>query len=177
MNKKLLQEAIDNLELNDLYMHGSQSVLAPNFEPRSLEDDSRLHCSFLHQIDRSEVIEVGAENGQTAKYFRVYVSLGARWQLAEDNESDEGEEADGDESSIGDNTAAKIEAIFVAEYYIKNRVSQDALAEFALNNASYHVWPFWREYLMSQCTRMNLPKIPLPIVQLANNGHLKEEKE
>jgi hypothetical protein len=32
-----------------------------------------------------------------------------------------------------------------------------------LHNASFHLWPFWREYVVSQCNRMNLPKISIPM--------------
>ena len=48
-------------------------------------------------------------------------------------------------------------------------LDDDSLKAFALNNASYHIWPFWREYLMSMCNRMNLPKIAVPTFQVKNN--------
>ena len=45
---------------------------------------------------------------------------------------------------------------------------QDALEHFALRNASFHVWPYWREYLANQCRRMNLPPVMLPMRQFAS---------
>jgi len=29
--------------------------------------------------------------------------------------------------------------------------------------ASFHIWPFWREFVISQCNRMNLPRAVLPL--------------
>ena len=57
----------------------------------------------------------------------------------------------------------------VAEYQMDGNPGAEALKVFALKNASYHIWPFWREYLSSLCLRMNLPKVVLPIRQLASN--------
>ncbi len=65
---------------------------------------------------------------------------------------------------------ALIEATFVAEYMLSSIPENEALNAFALNNASYHVWPYWREYLMNQCLRMNLPKVIVPITQFARNA-------
>lgn len=57
----------------------------------------------------------------------------------------------------------------VAEYRMSEDPGKESLKEFALRNASYHIWPYWREYLMGQCLRMNLPKVILPAVQFAQN--------
>lgn len=57
----------------------------------------------------------------------------------------------------------------VAEYRMTEDPGKDSLKAFALRNASHHVWPYWREYLMGQSLRMNLPKLILPAVQLARN--------
>ena len=41
----------------------------------------------------------------------------------------------------------------------------EALEQFVLHNASFHIWPYWREYLASQCLRMNLAPITAPMRQ------------
>ena len=53
-------------------------------------------------------------------------------------------------------------------------VDKESLNAFALQNASFHVWSYWREYLTSQCMRMNLPKLTLPMVQFANKRNEQE---
>ena len=67
-----------------------------------------------------------------------------------------------------------IEAEFVAEYAMGEQLEKDCLDEFALRNASYHVWPYWRELLMSQCTRMHLPRLVMPTTQVAQNSEGSE---
>lgn len=76
----------------------------------------------------------------------------------------------GSEEKEEENIKAVIEATFLAEYLIEGEPGQKALDAFALKNASYHVWPYWREFLMSQSMRMNLPKVALPAVQFASNN-------
>jgi hypothetical protein len=63
--------------------------------------------------------------------------------------------------------SAVIEAQFCAEYLMADKdLDEEALTFYALHNASYHVWPYWREYLMNMCNRLNLPKIPVPTMQV-----------
>ena len=49
---------------------------------------------------------------------------------------------------------------------LDENLEEDSLKVFALHNVSYHVWPFWREYLMNMCSRLNLPPVTLPTMQL-----------
>lgn len=67
---------------------------------------------------------------------------------------------------------ALIEAEFIAEYTMKQTLGKASLDEFSLKNVSYHVWPYWRELISSQCDRMHLPRAVLPTVQLAHNRHV-----
>lgn len=39
---------------------------------------------------------------------------------------------------------AFVEADFIAEYQLTAELEQEAIDAFALKNASYHVWPYWR---------------------------------
>lgn len=113
-----------------------------------------------HLINRSEKVELGSEE----HLLRVFVELGARWV---------------DKSDSGENSSvqAYVEANFVAEYKMKNDLGQECIDEFALRNVSYHIWPYWRELLMSQCVRMHLPKLVLPALQLAHNRHMPSREK
>ena len=62
---------------------------------------------------------------------------------------------------------AFVEALMVADYAIDPDPGQDALERFALQNASFQVWPYWREYLANQCRRTNLPPVMLTMRQFA----------
>lgn len=160
MNKELLQKAIDGLELNDVFIQHSVSFLTPNFDPKIYQNLAEMPLSLLHRVLRSKILELDSDQDPVRNLFLVEIEFGARWHF----------EAEDTEETFEENTAAKIETIFVVEYQIQDDIPQSALAEFALNNVSYHAWPFWREYLMSQCSRMNLPKNALPMRQVASHA-------
>ena len=61
---------------------------------------------------------------------------------------------------------ACIEATFIAEYRYDEELDEKGLGEFAHRNAGYHIWPFWREYLVSQCDRMRLPRVIVPTMRV-----------
>lgn len=143
-----LQKAIDGLRIVDVYV---QEVLAKSYEgfdPKSSSFDNLVLQTKHFVKTYEEIEEVDTEN----RLFRVYLDMGARWV---------------DESSSEDNEIVKavIEASFIAEYSIIASLEQESLDEFASLNASYHVWPYWRELLASQCDRMRLPRVMLPTVQ------------
>ncbi len=149
-----LQSAIESLRINDVYQRAATSVLADGFEPKYDSDLDRLQIQFKHIVSRSEILSLEDEEG-AQQLFRVYVDLGARWVLpSQDNTSEE---------------RARIEGTMVAEYQMDNHPGDEALNAFALKNASFHVWPYWREFLSAQCLRMNLPKLTLPTIQFAAN--------
>lgn len=154
-----LQRAVKGLQVSDVSLKKTSAYTVDSWDPkRSDVDDVRFQ--FLHSIDKSEIIDVeesvGAEiNDSNQSFFRVYITLGSR-VVKDDNEADELVEL------------ARIEATFITEYAISESFDKsdvEALKAFALKNASFHAWPYWREYLMSMCTRLNLPKIPLPMRQ------------
>lgn len=161
-----LKRAIGALQIMDVYLKSSSVHTMERWDPKRA-DLSKLKYQFLHVIDKSEIIDVeesdGADGDQvTAKsFFLVYMTLGSR-------AIDETE--DGSNKKQTQEPLAQIEGTFVAEYLISDdfdKNDEEALKAFALSNASFHVWPYWREYLMSTCTRLNLPKIPLPVKQFS----------
>lgn len=153
-----LQQAIDHLQIKDVFLAASSSEISSDFEPRYLESEEQIDVEHKHVVDRSTIVSF-SNGDDTLNFFRVYVELGARWvSTSEEDESGSG-------SDDKAHQLAKVEACFVAEYLMKNEIPKDALEEFALKNASYHIWPYWREFLMNHAMRMNLPKIALPIVQ------------
>ncbi|MGI0153615.1 hypothetical protein ACQ661_08130 [Pseudidiomarina sp. WS423] len=165
-----LKRAISALQITDVYLKSSSVHTMEQWDPKR-EDFSRLKYQFLHVIDKSEIIDVEENEGPdsdkvTSKsFFLVYITLGSR--VVDQNAlEDEGDKKHAKEPF------AQIEGTFVAEYSISDdfdKSDEEALKAFALSNASFHVWPYWREYLMSTCTRLNLPKIPLPVKQFTKS--------
>lgn len=171
MDKKaLLQQAIDCLKIKDIYLRSSKADLADHFEPKYDPDVESLEVQFKHFVTQSSVLlleEQGADKGQNGtQLFRVFITLGARWVIPPTKV----------DTKSGDRVRAEIEVVMMAEYLMQKDPGQDALKEFALRNASYHIWPFWREYLTTQCMRMNLPKLILPTMQVAQNVQAESDE-
>jgi hypothetical protein len=155
-----LQKAIDCLRIRDVYLHSSNTSLEDGFEPKYDPDLDKLEVQFKHIVTRSSVLELIQDN-RTINLFRVFVALGTRWIIP-------CEEKNGDDDP---EVKAHIEGVMVAEYLMQADPAPDALKQFALKNASFHIWPYWREYLSTQCLRMNLPKLIMPAVQFASGNN------
>lgn len=160
-----LQGAINCLKIHDVYLHSSRISLEDGFEPKYDSDLDRLEMQFKHIVTRSSILALNDGN-RTVNLFRVFVTLGARWITS-------GSGKNGDEDL---EVKACIEGIMVAEYQMLDDPGPEALNQFAMKNASFHIWPYWREYLTSQSLRMNLPKLMMPAVQFANNHDPNGEK-
>jgi len=149
-----LQKAIDNLEIQDVYVRDQVASFFGDFDPKYAEDIDSLNVQQMHIVRKSEAAEI--DDGTLT--LRVFIRLGARWidpTIEEDDAS----------------VRALIEAEFVAEYRMKKILEEECINQFCLKNVSYHIWPYWRELLSNQCMRMYLPKLMLPVVQLAHNRH------
>ncbi len=161
MNVEVLQRAKNGLQIEDVYQVLSSSHLAEGFDPKFDTRVNQLDLQLKHLVRRSYLIESQQEE-KTVLLFRVEIILGARFVFNEKAEQLE------DKASM----VAQIEATYMADYKITDmrlRIDNEALDCFAVNNASYHVWPYWREFVSNQAQRMNLPKVILPVMQLAAN--------
>lgn len=153
-----LQKAIECLKIHDVYLRSSESTLSEGFEPKYEPELEDLEIQFKHLVTHSNTLVLEDDNEGSTRLFRVFIQFGARWiDVTEENGNDD------------DQVKAQINGVMVAEYRMEEDPGKDALKEFALRNASFHVWPYWREYLTTQCMRMNLPKLVLPTVQFAQN--------
>ena len=147
-NSKELQRAIENLVIQDVYQKTTRAFCNEDFDPKSYSEMEQLHVQQMHVVLKSETVQIEDDS----ELLRVSIRLGARWVIPAESE---------DEPDI----KATIECDFIAEYQIKTGLEQECIDEFSLKNASYHVWPYWREYLSSQTERMRLPRVVLPTVQ------------
>ena len=161
-----LQKAIDNLQIQDVYVRELYAACMGDFDPKHESEIELLTVERLHYVDRSSVVEMhGGE-----QLLRVHVVLGARWVDTEEDKNIEAEEEDDEES-----VCCMIRAEFIAEYQMAESLDQECIEEFCLKNVSYHVWPYWRELLSTQCARMHLPRVILPAVQFAFNSDEESE--
>ena len=159
-----LQRAIDSLFILDVFIRKANAFLADDFEPKYDEVVQALQIELKHAVTRERVLEY-VQDDENQRLFQVFIDLGARW-VEPSTVGGEGEK----QVEAKPIVRAQIEATLVAEYEMKDDPGQEALEAFASKNASYHVWPYWREYLSSQCLRMGLPKMVVPAVQFPFNS-------
>lgn len=176
MDKDLLQRAQSVLHITDVALRDSACALKDRFDPKYEHPETDVQ--FLQRTARSEVLEI--EDGGHAKHrlFRVYVDLGIRWikRPPKPRARKSAAKKPATTAPAEPDVLARIEATFMAEYEMKEPVDQPALDEFALYNAPFNVWPFWREYVASQANRMNLPKATMPLNSLAPKARALQKK-
>ena len=160
MNSPSLQVAIQALKIQDVYVRDQVAACRDDFNPKYETDFDSLTIQHMHLVRQSSVFE--AEEGNCL--LQVFIRLGVRWI----NPSETSEEL---------SIRAIIEAEFIAEYSMSQKLDQQSIDEFALKNASYHVWPYWRELLSSHCARMQLPRLVMQTVQFAQNRNQAEVPE
>ncbi len=161
-NEKLLQNAQNNLQFNDAYLKSTNCFTGDDFDPKATNWE-KIAYQFIHVVKGSEVVSVIDDENEEIYYFRVFVKVGCRFIDNEDRDKDEPD------------ILSRIEAIFCSEYMMRDKTrDEDELKIFALKNASYHIWPFWREYLLNMCNRLNLPKVALPTMHLNPQNGVKD---
>lgn len=156
MANKNLQKAIDSLRISDIYVRNLESKSFDGFDPKHTGLEG-LVIQTKHLVTKSEIVQI--DNNE--KLFRVFVEVGVKW-ATEDEEKEL-------------TPQVFIEAEYVAEYAVNGELEGECFNEFALRNVSYHVWPYWRELLTSQCDRMRLPRIMLPMTQIAHNQNSEKD--
>lgn len=148
MNKELLKQASEVLSPNGVYLRSSKVFTNPDFYPQHNNGQLQVQHKAKH------ISEYKLLKGEDEAINIVSFLFEAGVRLVN-------EAVDEKESGF---IQAEIIAVFASEYQLKNPEDFDeaAMSEFLNCNVRFHVWPFWREYLQSTCTRMGLPVIPLP---------------
>ncbi|MDH5369598.1 MAG: hypothetical protein OEW99_06215 [Gammaproteobacteria bacterium] len=97
--------------------------------------------------------------------YRFMYEIGLRLIFSEDEEISK--EDDDFEPIFG------IISNFEAKYFSDVKLDDKELKAYSAHNVGYHVWPYWREYVQSSCTRIGLsPVLEVPVYIIPN----KEEK-
>lgn len=166
-----LERAQRALRICDVFMRGATLSVSDSYEYLAT-DGENFRSQSRHLVERSEILVSEGEGEAKRVLFRVHLDLGFRWGLAAQAPKQQFVTEDEDEK-LGFEELGRIEAKYVAEYEITQELASECLDAFALQNASYHVWPYWREFITSSCSRMNVPKQTLPTMQLAQNGRFE----
>ncbi|HIF9162567.1 TPA: hypothetical protein ACX6PK_003439 [Photobacterium damselae] len=151
MNKELIKQAIEALELIDIYVYSSSVNRHHDIYFDSYPEE-------MEQQDKLGVEGYRIESDDTEyKMIRAKIKLGSRFIERKTSEI---------EDDVID-VLAEIEANFIAEYSVHGEVSEESLREFMKYNAVHNVWPFWREFAFRNASEAKLPR---PIIPLMSKG-------
>lgn len=155
VNDEGIQESLNRaqagLTFDDVYQLATNTHFSPENDIPLVYPDN-VGVQLRYNLLRSALLR-GEEDGSPYDLFFVDVLTGARLVSGE--------------AGVGKNDyLAQIEATYRVVYQVRNSdLLQDnkALDAFAEHNVGMHMWPFWREFAMSQSQRMNIPKVAVPM--------------
>lgn len=155
-----IKDTAKKLNIQSVYISSSNFTFHNNFDP--LIPNQLLTGQYSIStigIDVTTVTDV--ETKGTQDFLRCYVQAAMRYILGEPTE-----EELRSEELIKSRVASEISAIYCILYAINPEVklTDDEKAEFGKNNAPYHAWTYWREYVQNTCNRMNLPVTTVPML-------------
>lgn len=147
--KDLLKSAISALSITNIFIRQSNISLSDGCNSFNFNDFKKKNQSF-RTVKRIEAIELvdETEKANNRLFYSFHYSVGTRFI---DNSED-----------TSDDPLFIIEADFEAIYLSKKELSKEELEEFAKQNVGFNVWPFWREYVQSTCSRMGITSVKVP---------------
>lgn len=166
MSTNLIDEAIENLGVQGVFLRSATIKQHDDFDPRLGDKDlivqTRAGTTLLNDLAVQD-----DKTGETHLLFKVHFNCGLRL-------SDPGL-MQGDDPASG--VVVEISATFVAEYLVKLGacISDEAKAAFSKQNVGYHVWPYWREYVQSSCGRLGLPIVTVPMYRVSKANQKKAQ--
>ncbi|MCU7805929.1 MAG: hypothetical protein KZQ96_22345 [Candidatus Thiodiazotropha sp. (ex Lucinoma borealis)] len=160
----LFQKAKDHLIPRDFYFRNSKLHLNKNFEPKYYI--GKLASQLKYQMKETQTATITEKHEEqeevSIQLFRVEMELGVRIvdpQISSIEDQDS-------EKALGC-IKAEITGRYIAEYMIDiDDMEPEALRLFTERNVIYHVWPFWREFVMDMLQRARLPRVVLPTIQI-----------
>lgn len=137
------QKLIERLRISDVYLKKTTSEFLDDYNPKYV-DLSEFSTEVKFFTRDAKVVETN----EAQRILQVIVEAGHRFVVGQQPES---------------KVVAFVEADFVAEYLLEEDMDSNFISKFSEQFVAIHVWPFWREFLLSQSIRLKLPAAILPL--------------
>lgn len=147
--KTLIDTAIESLKIQAVFLTSSTSDKKGGFSPS--KHDGEMQLLSFNGTESCKLAE--SDDNDEYKYAYIY-TFTAGVRLLDNADKD---------------ILAQIEAKFEAIYVSKKELEKKCLKEFGNKNVQIHVWPYWREYVQSTCTRMGIDTIPIPLYAIKDS--------
>lgn len=161
-NNKLLLEAQQGLTIQSVDLRGSEIYVSESFSSNTVnqfdEVDVQSRKDFL-------MMKHFHDEKDQAGFLALEYTFGKR-VIRGDQVSEEEPEV-----------LLEIAGNFSANYLIDQDAppSKEAILVFVEQNGLLHVWPYWREYVQSSCSRIGIP--PIPVEMRPGSVTVKELKD
>jgi hypothetical protein len=160
-----LKEAQQLLSIFDVNLRNSSISTRDDVDLHRTDTSQALTQSFR----KCEGVEVYVKEGEvddpsSAFEYRFLFRAGLR--LIAENERDHAEREDY-------KPMIEILALWESRYFSTVELDQEHIDAFSAENVGFHVWPYWREYVQSSCSRLGSPnafEIPLYIIQKSDSS-------
>ena len=141
------EKAKKALEIKSVELRNFAVFIDEEIEASDIEKIEAIQQSF-RTINKVKEMSVKSDDSVWYEYNFFY-SVGVR--LVEESENE-------DEQPL-----LQITATYNTVYKSEEKLEPGSLKAFSKENVGYHVWPYWREFVQSSCSRLNVPLIPMPL--------------
>jgi len=156
MNPSLIREAADHLDIVGLTLWSSRIEVGGDFNPQV--EVGEMSLNIVWGVARTALAEMGREDAESSdRLWQVIFRTEARVIKGGSFKSD----VPSNEEIAASVVLATLGAEFLIQYRLRDNwsLNDEALREFAQHNTPIHVWPYWREWLQSNATRVGLPPV------------------
>jgi len=146
-----LEKALSALQLIEVRLRNANVRLVDELEPQFLKSRA-LEVQGLRGVGK--IKEIALKEGEEDWWeYNFFYAAGARLV----------------EKEKGDDPLVEVQATFNAVYRSREQLSQDSVKEFSEQHVGYHVWPYWREFVQSSCTRLGVAPIRIPLYRIGSD--------
>ena len=140
-------KAKESLIIKSVNLRNSYIALNDDIEPFELKEKDTEIQSF-RGVEKVKELSIQSEEEDYWEYNFFY-AVGVRVIEEMDNENEV-------------NLFLEIKACFNALYRANEKLDVEVIKAFSKQNVGYHVWPYWREFVQSSCTRLNVSPLEIP---------------
>lgn len=147
-NNELLLEAQQGLTIQSVDLRSSEIYTAESFSSNTVKQFDEVNVQSRKDF---LIMKYFHDESNQPRFLALEYTFGKRVVR-------------GDQDSESDSEVLlEIAANFSANYLIDKDAppSKEAVQVFVEQNGLFHVWPYWREYVQSSCSRIGVPPIPV----------------
>ncbi len=148
MNTEILRSACQKLNIEGIRLIDSTIHVKEDFEQRA--SNKELIAQQLRNVSA-----VSADEEERLYSFKVH--FGLRVVSKDDLE----QVVKNNDNSL---VLSEITATFNLFYSASEPLLEEEKQEFALQNAIFNAWPYWREFVHSTCNRMGVSPFNVPLL-------------